>query len=142
VARLHIYVTDKNEETFSKFGKPKDSDKIVFHNQHPSKTLTVTIQSEPQAGSALCKGNTAVDAFSVTPAEQKKSYTICKDYEAEIFKYTATIAGSAPEDPVIIIERAKFLESSAVQVGIGFVAGALVAVAVLKMMPVRTRPAA
>ena len=110
MARLHIYVNDKGGKTVSKFGKPRDNDKIVFHNQHPSNTLTVTIEGEPEAGIALCKGSQEITSFTVTPADpgQKKAFSICSDYRGETFKYTATIAGSEPEDPIIIIERSNF----------------------------------
>jgi len=110
VARLHIYVNDNGGKTVSKFGKPRDNDKIVFHNQHPGNSLEVSIEGEPDAGIALCKGAQKIETFTVTPAEQKKAFSICSDYRGETFKYTATIAGSEPEDPIIIIERSNFFD--------------------------------
>lgn len=107
MAKLNIYLTEKNEATISQFGKPKDNDKITFHNKHSTETLTVSIQGEPGAGNALCKGSQEVPTFTVTPGEKKKSFSVCDAYQAETFKYTATIGQFDSEDPIIIIERGK-----------------------------------
>lgn len=104
MARLHIYVNDKCGKTVSKFGVEPD-DEIVFFNQHPSNTLTVSIEAEPKEGNALCCGSEGIETFTVTPEERRKAFSICRTYKADTFKYTATISGSEPEDPIIIIER-------------------------------------
>jgi hypothetical protein len=107
MARLHIYVNEIEGKTVSKFGKPKDSDKIVFHNQHATGTLTVVINSDPQFGNALCKGTQPVTTFTVAPTA-KEAFSICNAYQGEMFKYTAQINGFQLEDPIIIIEKSGF----------------------------------
>ncbi len=101
---LHIHIDDNCGKTVSKFGVGLSKD-VVFINDHPSKTLTVSIQTEPKDGKALCCGDEEIETFTVTPRERKKTLSICRTYEAKVFKYTATLSGSEPEDPVIIIER-------------------------------------
>ena len=101
MARLHIYVGDRNGQTVSKFGKPKDSDKVVFHNQHPSNELVITTDA-----AALCKSKNGPAEMTIhVPAGGKMAYVICDAFQGDSFKYTATIAGSAPEDPIIILEK-------------------------------------
>jgi hypothetical protein len=151
VAKLNIYVGSTAGQTQSQFGKVKDSDKIVFYNQDPAATLTVTIKGDQPGVSALCKpngqgvdsltvtlkseqpgvsvlckpnGQPAGDSFTVAPAERSKGFTICDGYQAATFKYTAQVGTAAPEDPIIIIERWSIANST---VGIITAAGLAVA---------------
>jgi hypothetical protein len=125
VAKLNIYVGSTAGQTQSQFGKVKDSDKIVFYNQDPAATLTVTIKGDQPGVSALCKPNgQGVDSFTVAPAERSKGFTICDGYQAATFKYTAQVGTAAPEDPIIIIERWSIANST---VGIITAAGLAVA---------------
>lgn len=113
MARLHIFVhemdaPDGGKLTVSKFGKPKDFNKVVFHNSHEIKKLTIDID---QPG-ALCKSNQLPEDFPITiDAGNKQGYRICDEFDGSEFKYTATLEGSAPEDPIIIIEGWSVIES-------------------------------
>jgi len=132
VAKLNIFVNEKNGQTVSKFGKAKDSEKIVFHNQHPTQTLTVTVVGEtPAAGVPLCEGpgQNTVSSFTVAAAGQQ-AYKICNAYLADTFKYTATIQGATPEDPIIIIERKRLLDNPIVLVAAGAAAGVVAGVVI------------
>jgi hypothetical protein len=102
--RLHIYVSEKGGKTVSKFGKPKDNDKVVFHNQHDSATLSVKILGDAVANKALCQGSMSFPEFTVDP-KAKKAFEICQGYGGQEFEYTAQIGAFALEDPIIIIER-------------------------------------
>jgi hypothetical protein len=131
VAKLNIFVNEKNGQTVSKFGKAKDGEKIVFHNQHPAQPLSVSVIGEPpSAGVPLSDGTNPVSSFTVSVAEGKKAFWIRAGYLAETFKYTATIQGSVPEDPIIIIERKRAFESPIVAATIGAVAGFVLGLAV------------
>lgn len=102
-ARLNIHVDDKCGKTVSKFGV--DSEGVVeFINDHESKTLTVSILTVAENGAALYCGDEPIETFTVSPSG-KRSFRISRNYTAVDFKYTATLSGSEPEDPVIIIER-------------------------------------
>lgn len=102
--RLHIYVQEKGGKTVSKFGKTKDNDKVVFHNQHGTDTLQVKILGDAVANKALCQGSMSFPEFSVGPKD-KKAFEICQGYGGQEFEYTAQIGTFALEDPIIIIER-------------------------------------
>ena len=102
-ARLNIHVNDDCGKTVSKFGV--DSEGVVeFINDHGTKTLTVSIQTDPGNGTALQCDDEPIATFTVTPSG-KRAFRIPRNFTAESFKYTATLEGSEPEDPIIIIER-------------------------------------
>ncbi len=124
MARLHIYVDEMDGKTVSKFGKTENLGKIVFHNQHSSKSLTVTIQGEPGAGNALCQGSTEFPAFTIASnaSEKKMAFKVCDSYTGDSFEYTATLDGAVLEDPIIIIERSGWFGGEiAAALGIGVV---------------------
>jgi hypothetical protein len=129
VPKLNIHVNDQNGKTQSQFGKAKDSEKIVFFNDSSTATLTVTIQSQPGMGVALCdKNGLGVDSFTVAPTEKTKAFTICNAYQGTTFKYTAQVGTAAVEDPIIIIERYSSIAISVpLTTAIGIAAVALVA---------------
>jgi hypothetical protein len=104
MAKLHIHVDDHCGRTVSKFGVGPD-DEVEFFNDHPSKTLRISIQTDPKDGNALCCGGEGIDTFTVTPEERRRAFSICRTYAPATFKYTATLSGSESEDPIIIIER-------------------------------------
>jgi hypothetical protein len=99
MSKLNIYVYSEVGQTVSKFGKTKDGEKVVFHNRDTAAQLTIQTDQP-----ALCEnnGSNAPNPFTVDPG-QKQSYKICDSFDGE-FKYTAVIAGSNVEDPIIIVE--------------------------------------
>ena len=129
MARLNIFVSDKNGQTVSKFGKPKDSDKIVFHNDHPTNELVITTESP-----ALCKSKTSPAEQTIhVPGGGTMAYVVCDAFQGDSFKYTATIAGSLPEDPIIIIEKSGFLSPVLINVLVG-VGGLVVGLLISKFL--------
>ena len=105
MAKLDISVNDKNGQTVSVYGKLKDNENIVFHNDHPTNELTITTDA-----AALCKSKSSPAEMTIhVPAMGKMPYVVCGGFQGSSFKYTATIAGSLPEDPIIIIEKSGFL---------------------------------
>lgn len=104
MANLKIRVDDIGGRTVSNF-RVSASDEVVFINRS-NRPLTVEINRGGPVGSqnALCINGIPQPVFEVNPG-QGRSLRINGDYNAETFKYTATIAGTVPEDPIIIIER-------------------------------------
>lgn len=138
MARLHIYVDVKDDKTVSKFGVTKTK-RVVFHNQHATDTLVVTIDGATADRSPLCKGQQKIVSFDVTAVEKEEGYKICKDYPLDTFKYTATLGTAAAEDPIVIIETSWFFGGDAlVAAVIGAGVGAIVTAVVLKFR--RDRP--
>ena len=77
----------------------------VTHPSHPTSELTITTDA-----AALCKSKSSPAEMTIhVPAMGKMPYVVCGGFQGSSFKYTATIAGSLPEDPIIIIEKSGFL---------------------------------
>ncbi|MGD9599092.1 MAG: hypothetical protein AB7G76_05785 [Steroidobacteraceae bacterium] len=127
MAKFEIHMKVIDGQTVSSFGKVKPRETIFFYNDDPSNTLTVAITSHSGPEAALCKPNQAeVSTFTVGPSSHK-NYQICTEYKGKTFEYTATIGGSAAEDPIIIIEQSRGYESLALTLSIAL--GAAVAFA-------------
>ncbi|MGH8250958.1 MAG: hypothetical protein ACREVI_09730 [Steroidobacteraceae bacterium] len=138
MARLTIRVTVEDGQTVSKFRTTRYNN-IVFHNDG-AEELQVVIKGATDQDSPLCKGGNPVPSFKV-PAGDKDKFAVCGDKKKWTeFKYSAQIGQEGIEDPIVIIERFKFFEHPAAQVGLGVVAGALLTVAVMKMRGNRSRP--
>jgi hypothetical protein len=103
MSKLQIHVFVQEGKTTSKF-KVGKTESVIFRNRDPQGTLTVSVASEPDKGTALCVAGTKVETFTITPQEKKKAFDICGDYRGETFKYTAQIGTAAVEDPIVIIE--------------------------------------
>lgn len=124
MAKFEIHMKVIDGQTVSSFGVLDPGDRITFVNDDPSNWLTVSIKKEDGQPSAICKLNHAkVQEFTVGPSSDKK-YKICTDYKLETFEYTATIGGSAAEDPIIIIEQSRGYESLTLTLSIALGAGA------------------
>ncbi|HKE44132.1 MAG TPA: hypothetical protein VKB41_06300 [Steroidobacteraceae bacterium] len=130
---LHVHVDTVpiagGQQTRSRFGKPKDTDAIIFHNDDTQSSLQISITSDPANGPVLCKENNnkiPVPLPVSVPVGDKGKYTICQDFKGADFKYTAKIGTAVAEDPIIIIEKSKAI----ISVGLGGVlaAGAIGAV--------------
>ncbi len=103
MANMKIKVDEKDGRTVSEF-RVSAKDEVVFVNRS-GKPLKVEINKDgQQSRDALCIDGVPQREFQVDPKEGK-ALKICDAYKAETFKYTATIAGTIPEDPIIIIER-------------------------------------
>ncbi len=103
MANLKIRVAEKDGRTVSNF-RLRSNDEVVFINRS-DKVLKVEINKNgPESRDALCIDGVPQQEFQVGPKEGT-ALKICDSYKAETFKYTATIAGTIPEDPIIIIER-------------------------------------
>jgi hypothetical protein len=99
---LVIHVNEKEGRTVSKYGKPKDTDKIGFINDHATKSLEIRV-NDP---TALCKpGNAPAPVPIVIAPKGRDGYLICNGYTGTEFKYTATLQGLPSEDPIIIVDR-------------------------------------
>ena len=103
MANLKIRVDEIGGKTVSNFRLPA-KDEIVFINKS-DKVLTVEInKGGPEPPGALCLDGVPQPVFVVGP-KAAQALTVCGTYKADTFKYTATIAGTVAEDPIIIIER-------------------------------------
>lgn len=115
--KLHINIGKKSNHTVSQYdGKMRETDVIVFHNKsNDGSKLTVTINSEPNDGNALCVAPRPADPedevevpgpIEVSAQQRKKEFIICSAYTGDTFEYKAQLDGAAIEDPIIIIDRA------------------------------------
>jgi hypothetical protein len=117
---------DQANQTVSKFAIDEGGH-VTFRNDATA-AATVTF-ADP---SPLCQASTAVGSVSLGAGESKK-FRICDGTSGQQYKYTATVAGAASEDPIFIIERKSTIPSTesllAVGTGllVGLVAGYLIA---------------
>jgi hypothetical protein len=117
---------DAANQTVSKFAIDEGGH-VTFQNDATA-AATVTF-ADP---SPLCQGSSAVGSVSLGAGESKK-FKICDGTSGQQYKYTATVAGAAPEDPIFIIERKSGIPTSesllAAGTGllVGLVAGYLIA---------------
>ena len=99
MAEISLRIFTENNKTHTKFAIAR-SDTLVFKND-ADMTLRVTVDK----ADALIEHGKEVDLFKVEPGEER-AFTVNQHYPlGSTFKYTATIAGSETEDPVIIIDR-------------------------------------
>ena len=143
MGNLHVHVDTfpipndplNSHQTRSKFGKHKDTDNIIFHNDDTQSSLEVNIISDPANGPVLCKKNDNKSPVTLplsVGVGDKEKYTICQAFKGNDFKYTAKIGTTKLEDPIIIIEKssASFtvdVVGIAIVAVIGAAIGALVA---------------
>ena len=130
MANLNIAVTVKDNQTMSQYAMTK-SGKVAFFNNGDGPLLVVT----PKSGSPFCQPNgTAVIPKIEVPHGQMRKVSICDLYGKGEFLYTAQIGTALPEDPIVILERGfKLNRDLSVGLGIGIVAGFVVAYALLRM---------
>ena len=135
MAKLTIRVDVENAKTVSKFRTTR-LNHITFHNDGPGE-LSVVIKGAIAGDSPICDGSTAVPSFKILEKGDKRTFNFCGDKEKwKKFKYEATIGTADTEDPIVIIERPKFLqlfEHPAVAAFTGIAVGAVLAVLIMRM---------
>ncbi|MGH8130056.1 MAG: hypothetical protein ACRES3_04285 [Steroidobacteraceae bacterium] len=140
MAKLTIFVGVNNNQTVSKF-KARRYGNIEFHNDGGD-TLVVTIDGASGTDSPICEAGNPVATFEILAGDPARKFTVCGDKTKWTeFKYTATIGTNGSEDPIVIIEKSKAFEHPAALVSAGVLIGAVIAVAIMKMMAGKTRPA-
>jgi hypothetical protein len=90
MAVLRLYIGVRNGKTRTLLSKDTGTRKVIFHNEGPGQ-LTVTFDSAKLLGES---------SISVDPGKHR---VLTTTGTGEV-KYTATIAGATPEDPIIIID--------------------------------------
>lgn len=93
-------IDDTTNQTVSTFAIDEKGH-VTFRNDAAA---LATVEFE--AGSPFCQGGqTEGPKFTIDPGKESP-HKICKDIAGKEFKYTATVDGALPEDPILIIERA------------------------------------
>lgn len=99
MSNLELYIDVVNNQTRTKIGKKKGSDKVVFHNQSNS---ILQIDFVPTNVVKDKNGHSFIAGITV-PANGEESVRF-DDAVGTTVKYTATVGTSDPEDPIIIID--------------------------------------
>jgi len=105
MADLNIRITNRTvkgvNRTCTRIGKKHGIDKIVFHNESTN-NAELRVDFDP-VNVVKNKAGTTDLAFIKVPPNDKVVVTLDGAVGTEV-KYTATITGAAPEDPIIIID--------------------------------------
>lgn len=142
MANLTIRVVSKDGRTVSQFA----AEKIWFNNDGAA-DLTIGFKPGQSANLAFCKNqnddHTKGETSLTIEAGKKEGVYICKDFEGTSFGYTAQIAGTVLEDPIIIIQKDSFtgpIAENLVAAGTGVLVGIAVTLLAQRLF-VRRRPA-
>jgi hypothetical protein len=101
MSKLHLRFKAVNGQTRTLIGKKNDHEDVVFHNDDPERVLIITFNP-----AGLLRDDTGrVNNFEVPPLGKVRLTLKPNAAVGNETKYTATIAGSAPEDPIIIVEN-------------------------------------
>ena len=134
--KLTIHFVAENGNTVSKFGIDEKG-QITFQND-ASAGLTVDFGAQ----SPICQGNQPVQSVAVD-AGKSKMHQVCDGVGGNSYKYTATVAGANPEDPIVIIEKSTITNPvynhKLTDLGIGFLAGVVVATIYVMLARSRSR---
>ena len=77
---------------------------LKFKNKSPNKTLTITSGDNPPP--FLVEGNPPAQSGFVVPAGSQVKAQVAPSYDVgDRFAYQAQIEGSAPEDPIVIVDQ-------------------------------------
>ncbi|MEX0735318.1 MAG: hypothetical protein WD944_08740 [Steroidobacteraceae bacterium] len=98
-AQFNLRIFTENRKTHTRI-PVKRKDTLVFHNDS-KETLRITVDKDD----ALLDCGKGVDLIKVEPGQSRSLVVNPKYPVGSVFKYTATIAGSETEDPIIIIEE-------------------------------------
>ncbi len=138
---IHIDVNQANQ-TVSKFAVDEKG-QITFQNDAGA-SANVNFEGT----SPVCQGNNKKQSFDINAGASKK-WKLCDDAAGQQFKYTATVAGATPEDPILIIERKTvvppvdtkpiFFPEGIPMLLVGALIGAVIGYLVAKRLTSRTR---
>jgi hypothetical protein len=107
--------------------------------------LTLTIDGATPTDSPLCLDGDPVTTITfptATDPDTVKRFDVCGNKAKWTeFKYTAEVAGTVAEDPIVIIERWKFREIDASVAVVGAVIGLVAGYAVARATRSRKTPA-
>ena len=124
--KMTIHFNVENGNTVSKFAV-NEKGQITLTND-ANAALTVTFPN----GSPICKGKDPTDPDPI-PANGSKQYQVCDGIAGASYKYTATVAGANPEDPIVIIEKSgaplPIFNNAAAIFGAGLLVGIVIALA-------------
>ena len=95
--KLTIRIKTESDQTISRFAVDANG-QVTIHND-----ATAQANVSFQATSPLCQGTTPQQSIDIN-AGRFKTLSVCTGASGE-FKYTATVTGAAPEDPILIVER-------------------------------------
>ena len=95
---IRINVDATNNQTVSGFAVT-DNGHITFHND-----AGATANVKFNGASPLCLGNNPQMSVDIDAGGQQP-FKVCDGAGGLQYKYTATVAGAGPEDPILIIER-------------------------------------
>ncbi len=105
MAKVQVYIGVIKGKTEAPHGRMKRKDAIIFHNNSPTGSMTITIDGEDGAGIPLCTSRGGAEKSSFTVASKKEAqFVICPEYKGRLFKYSAQVEGAKAKDPIIIIE--------------------------------------
>lgn len=133
---IHIDVQGSNQ-TVSKFVAPEKGKLTILNNADAQAEVKF------EGASPVCSGNEPLPIL-IIESNTQKDFKICKDTAGQSYKYTATVTGAEPEDPILIIERVAPGGGSQTnpiffpEFWIGVVAGAIVTFGVTWLM--RNKP--
>jgi len=99
MAKLNLRIINDSGQTRTLIGKNGVNDDIVFHNDSGT---NLTVNFVP--ATTICDENGLVSGFTVNANGKKKVSFVPGSSVGTRVKYTATIAGASPEDPIIIID--------------------------------------
>lgn len=136
--KLTVRITvEGDNQTVSKFVAP-DKGKISFHNDS-----STNAEVKFEGASPVCVGNNPQPIF-IIEANQQKDFKVCINTAGNSYKYTATVDGALPEDPILFVERVPsgggsilnpiFWVENAGPIGVGIIIGAAGAVLALRLL--------
>jgi hypothetical protein len=138
--KLDIRVNvEGDNQTVSKFAA-FEGGHVVFHNDAAAE-LTVSFAGT----SPLCQGSNPQLSITVG-AGMEKQMKVCTGVADQSFKYTATVAGATPEDPILIFDKKPILiydspgTIAAVAGSAGLLLGLLAGYLIAKRMMTRSGP--
>ena len=106
MAELHIGFMVRGAKTVSKIGKKQEPAAVIFKNEDTKDPLRLTISEVFLRGAKKPrKGHKRLHVRDVIPPQGTLTFDVRNCPVGKTFMYTAQIGASAPEDPIIIIER-------------------------------------
>ncbi len=91
---------DNANQTYSRF-VIDEKGQVSFRND--ATNLANILFEDP---SPFCQGSNPEPLSFDIGSGQTSTHKVCKDFGDREFKYTATVVGALPEDPILFVERA------------------------------------